>query len=119
MPLSCLNCCRGGGDSTGKKDGAASEINGNVSYPDGGGGGKSDGLLRGAMPCAEEEGRDDEPVYAVVAKDRSGRLVPVPGADGKKAKKGECTPKSQSSFTHFSLLIWSLNIAIFSASNFL
>ena len=91
MPLSCLNCCRGGGgDSKGKREGAASEINGNVSSPDGGGGRKSDGLLRdGAMPCAEEEGRDDEPVYAVVAKDRSGRLVPVPGADGKKAKKGE------------------------------
>ena len=97
MPLSCLNCCRGGGDSKGKKDGATSEINGNVSSPDGGGGGgKSDGLLRGAMPCAEEEGRDDEPVYAVVAKDRSGRLVPVPGADGKKAKKGECTPNHHS-----------------------
>ena len=93
MPLSCLNCCRGGGVSKGKSDGAAAEINGNASSPDGGGGGgKSDGLLRGAMPCAEEEGRDDEPVYAVVAKDRSGRLVPVPGADGKKAKKGECTP---------------------------
>ena len=91
MPLSCLNCCRGGGgDSKGKREGAASEINGNVSSPDGGGGRKSDGLLRdGAMPCAEEEGRDDEPVYAVVAKDRSGRLVPVPGAAGKKAKKGE------------------------------
>ena len=95
MPLSCLNCCHRGGDSKEKSDGAAAEINGNVSSPDGGGG-KSDGLLRGAMPCAEEEGRDDEPVYAVVAKDRSGRLVPVPGADGKKAKKGECTPNHHS-----------------------
>ena len=97
MPISCLNCCRGGGGDKGKgkQHGAASEANGNVSAPDGGGGGgQSDRLLRGgdgSMPCAEDEGRDDEPVYAVVAKDRSGRLVPVPGSDGKKVKKGEFT----------------------------
>ena len=91
MPISCLNCCRGGGDKgKGKQPGAAAnDANGNVSA---GAQDAADGGLRvnaGSMPCAEEEGRDDEPVYAVVAKDRSGRLVPVPGSDGKKAKKGE------------------------------
>ena len=112
MPISCLNCCRGGGGDKGKgkQHGAASEANGNVSAPDGGGGGgggQSDRLLRGgdgSMPCAEDEGRDDEPVYAVVAKDRSGRLVPVPGSDGKKVKKGEFTFSSvgsQSSIVTF------------------
>ena len=93
MPISCLNCCRGGDESKGKQGAAASEANGNVSAQDGGGagGGQSDRLLRGngPMPCAEDEGRDDEPVYAVVAKDRSGRLVPVPESGAPKAKKGE------------------------------
>ena len=89
MPISCLNCCRGGDKSKGKQGEAASEANGNVSAQDGGG--QSDRLLRGngPMPCAEDEGRDDEPVYAVVAKDRSGRLVPVPESGAPKAKKGE------------------------------
>ena len=34
MPISCLNCCRGGGDK--KKEAAAPDANGNVSSPDGG-----------------------------------------------------------------------------------
>jgi hypothetical protein len=85
MPI-CLNCCRGSKAKKAKQD-ENGDNNGKVSK---GAGGDAKGAQNGnsgfpvvkgdeRMPYPEEEGGDDEPVYAVVDKDKQDGKMVSPG----------------------------------------